>query len=149
MIKQFRDQYAFLSNMFPTKIKLDGVTYNSSENIYQSFKTIHNEERAVIATMKPHDSKKYWQGVDVRNIKFFTKRKEYMEIALRAKFANSHLRALLVSTGDEELVEGNWWGDAYWGVTDGGDGVGSNNLGKLLMKLREEFKKELAEKKNK
>jgi len=32
------------------------------------------------------------------------------------------------------LIEGNTWGDTYWGVCRG---RGSNNLGKLLMKIRE------------
>jgi predicted NAD-dependent protein-ADP-ribosyltransferase YbiA (DUF1768 family) len=33
-----------------------------------------------------------------------------------------------------ELIEGNWWGDTYWGVCNG---VGENHLGKLLMKIRD------------
>jgi predicted NAD-dependent protein-ADP-ribosyltransferase YbiA (DUF1768 family) len=41
----------------------------------------------------------------------------------------------LLDTGTQTLVEGNWWGDVFWGVCKG---VGSNHLGKLLMKLRKE-----------
>jgi predicted NAD-dependent protein-ADP-ribosyltransferase YbiA (DUF1768 family) len=43
---------------------------------------------------------------------------------------------MLKATGDEELVEGNWWNDTFWGVCNG---VGENNLGKLLMKIRAEL----------
>ena len=44
----------------------------------------------------------------------------------------------LVETGTEELVEGNDWGDTYWGVCKG---TGKNMLGKILMEVREELKK--------
>ena len=56
---------------------------------------------------------------------------------LRIKFKNPELRSLLLATGNEELVEGNWWRDTYWGVCEG---VGQNKLGKLLMQVREEVK---------
>jgi predicted NAD-dependent protein-ADP-ribosyltransferase YbiA (DUF1768 family) len=61
----------------------------------------------------------------------------YMELGLRLKFQNSDLAEKLIATGDEELVEGNTWGDRVWGVCDG---EGENRLGKLLMKIREEIK---------
>jgi predicted NAD-dependent protein-ADP-ribosyltransferase YbiA (DUF1768 family) len=57
--------------------------------------------------------------------------------ALRIKFKNPELRAMLLTTGDEELIEGNWWRDTYWGVCEG---IGQNKLGKLLMQVREEIK---------
>lgn len=43
------------------------------------------------------------------------------------------------STGDVELVEGNWWGDRFWGVCDG---VGENRLGRCLMEVRKELRGE-------
>jgi ribA/ribD-fused uncharacterized protein len=62
-----------------------------------------------------------------------------METCLRSKFSRPEPRALLLGTGDRELVEGNTWGDKYWGVCANGGG-GDNNLGKLLMKLRGELR---------
>ena len=59
-----------------------------------------------------------------------------MENGLRQKFKYPELREQLLSTGDQELVEGNWWRDFYWGVCNG---VGDNNLGKLLMKIRDDI----------
>ena len=61
---------------------------------------------------------------------------EIMEEALRLKFDDPHLKDLLLATGDKELIEGNTWNDQFWGVCNG---VGENNLGKLLMKLRKEY----------
>jgi predicted NAD-dependent protein-ADP-ribosyltransferase YbiA (DUF1768 family) len=54
---------------------------------------------------------------------------------LRQKFQNPELREKLLCTGKLELIEGNYWGDTYWGVCRG---VGENRLGKLLMLVREE-----------
>ena len=43
---------------------------------------------------------------------------------------------MLLATGEEYLVEGNTWGDKYWGVCGG---IGLNHLGKLLMQVRDEL----------
>lgn len=51
------------------------------------------------------------------------------------KFYDPDLNAKLQETGDAELIEGNYWGDRFWGVCDG---VGENHLGKLLMRVRSE-----------
>jgi len=41
-----------------------------------------------------------------------------------------------LDTGKSELIEGNTWGDTFWGVSGV---IGQNNLGKILMKIREEL----------
>lgn len=64
-----------------------------------------------------------------------------METALRHKFApGTNWHARLMDTGDEEIVEWNNWGDRYWG-RDVSDGGGENHLGRLLIKLRDEWRK--------
>lgn len=71
-----------------------------------------------------------------------TKRFAVMEQVLRAKFADPVLRGKLLATGDRPLIEGNSWRDTTWGmVRDAGMGGwrGRNELGKLLMKLRDEL----------
>jgi hypothetical protein len=63
-------------------------------------------------------------------------RLEVMLNLLRQKFApGSELRTKLETTTPHELVEGNTWGDTFWGVCNG---VGQNNLGRLLMQVRDE-----------
>lgn len=63
-----------------------------------------------------------------------------MRNVLALKFRqNPDLREKLLATGEAELIEGNHWKDTFWGVCNG---VGENWLGKLLMELREELKKE-------
>lgn len=57
---------------------------------------------------------------------------------LRYKFSqHMDLREALLATGDAVLVEGNWWGDTFFGVCRG---EGENWLGRMLMQVREELK---------
>jgi ribA/ribD-fused uncharacterized protein len=59
---------------------------------------------------------------------------EMMFKALLRKFETyKGLRTLLLSTGEEEIIE-SAPGDYYWGC--GADGSGQNKLGKLLMEVR-------------
>ncbi len=58
-----------------------------------------------------------------------------MRRAVEAKFTQHvELRAVLLATGDALLVE-HTADDDYWG--DGGDGSGSNHLGRILMAVRQ------------
>jgi predicted NAD-dependent protein-ADP-ribosyltransferase YbiA (DUF1768 family) len=63
---------------------------------------------------------------------------------LQRKFpVGGRLAAWLVNTGDEEIVEVNWWGDTFWGMVEvpGEDGLlGDNWLGRLLMLRRGELR---------
>lgn len=58
-----------------------------------------------------------------------------MRNILLCKFSqNEFIRNKLLSTGDVPLIEGNTWGDTFWGVVNG---VGLNKMGKALMEVRE------------
>ena len=63
---------------------------------------------------------------------------------MRQKFTRHlDLREKLLATGDAELIEGNTWRDMTWGAVwnkDKGRWVGKNNLGRILMKVRDELK---------
>ena len=72
---------------------------------------------------------------DWEQIKTYT-----MLLLLRIKFSDENLATKLLETGEQKLIEGNSWGDCFWGVCDG---VGENHLGKLLMQVREELKSKL------
>ena len=61
---------------------------------------------------------------------------EVMDTIVRDKFyRNATLAKLLIQTAPAEIIEENNWGDTFWGVCNG---VGDNNLGKILMKVRAE-----------
>ena len=61
-----------------------------------------------------------------------------MESILRVKFSDDKLKNKLIDTYPAELIEGNTWNDKFWGV-DINTSIGENNLGKILMKLRDEY----------
>jgi ribA/ribD-fused uncharacterized protein len=133
-IDSFKGEYRWLSNFYLAEVVLDGFVYPSSEHAYQAAKTLNLEERRAILSMSVSEAKKAGRKVTLRSdwedIKL-----DVMLRLLRQKFAHPELRSKLVATGDAELVEGNWWNDTFWGVCRG---VGQNNLGKLLMVVREE-----------
>lgn len=63
---------------------------------------------------------------------------------LRIKFSRPDMANLLLDTGDQELIEGNSWGDEFWGVNNN-TGVGRNFLGRILMMIREEIRRDVQE----
>lgn len=54
----FRNEYWFLSNMYPCELIEDNNIYNSSENYYQAHKTFSPQAHDEIATSTPFESKK-------------------------------------------------------------------------------------------
>lgn len=142
MIDSFHGENMFLSNFFVHPITIGDIKYPSNEHAYQAAKTINNEMRKTIATCgAPGVAKKLGRRVDIRP-DWEQIKDSVMEEICREKFTNSVLRKRLLATGTEELIEGNWWGDRYWGmVKDAGNNwKGENMLGKILMKIREELK---------
>lgn len=54
----------------------------------------------------------------------------------------AHQKLMLLATGDAVLKEGNTWNDVFWGVSLK-TGQGENNLGKILMRVREKLHSEV------
>lgn len=138
-IDKFDGEYAFLSNFYDSPIKPfnDWILYPTVEHAFQAAKTNDIGMRKKIASQPtPGKAKSLGRHVDLIP-NWREDRIHVMYECLRAKFEIPDLRTKLLSTGNAHLIEGNWWGDTYWGVCNG---VGSNNLGKLLMKIREELK---------
>lgn len=137
MITSFSGEYAFLSNFYPTQIRYGGI-YPTAEHAYQAMKTLSLNERFKIAKLTtPGQVKRAGREVTLRpdweDIKL-----RVMEEILYNKFHNRELAKKLIATGGQVLVEGNTWGDTYWGVCNG---KGKNNLGKLLMAVRATYRK--------
>jgi predicted NAD-dependent protein-ADP-ribosyltransferase YbiA (DUF1768 family) len=74
---------------------------------------------------------------DFDPVEWELRKDKVMEELLRIKFQNPDLKNLLAQTGNAKLIEGNTWGDTYWGV-DVVTGVGANKLGVLLERIRSE-----------
>jgi ribA/ribD-fused uncharacterized protein len=139
MINNFDGEYGFLSNSWPCRVKLDGMLYYPTvEHAYQAAKTDDPaERREVRMAFSPQQARRVGQKVMLRgNWEFI--RLQVMEDLLRQKFSKgSDFAARLLKTGDEELIDGNTRQDAYWGVCDG---LGENQLGKMLMTIRKDLR---------
>jgi hypothetical protein len=137
-IVRFAGEHDFLSNFYPIDILADRLVYPTLEHAFQAAKAIKEEDRIYIARLSTPGKAKYWG----RRIKC---RGDWEEVKIGVmtnlialKFARgSHLADLLALTGDRELIEGNSWGDRYWGVCRG---IGENHLGRILMARRLELR---------
>lgn len=137
MIGSFTGPHRFLSNFWPSPIVYKGHVCPTVEHAYQLAKTTDPERRAwVAASPTPGVAKRRGQQVPMRT-DWDDVRVDVMRECLRLKFRDPELSALLAGTGTEELVEGNTWGDRFWGVCGGS---GRNHLGRLLMEVRQELR---------
>lgn len=137
-IVRFSGYHQFLSNFYIATVYLDGESYPSVEHAYQAAKTIIPEEREIFRSpeFSPSQAKKQGKKITLRN-DWDKVKLEVMEDLVRQKFQEYDLARLLKQTGDEELVEGNYWGDTFWGQCPVGEGF--NHLGRILMKVRDEL----------
>lgn len=137
MINEFRGRYYFLSNFYEAPVEYKGITYTNSEAAFQAQKCIDPKDCIKFAGLNPSEAKKLGRKINLRGDWEDVKIK-IMEEVVKAKFEqNKDLAKLLLETGDEYLEEGNTWGDRIWGTVNG---QGANNLGKILMNVREYLK---------
>jgi len=137
-IDAFEGKFRFLSNFSPSIVCFEDMEFPSVEHAYQAAKTLDMELRKKIRDAKtPNEAKKLGRRVKLRpdweNIKL-----GIMRELVHQKFSIPELRQLLLDTGDAELIEGNWWGDIFYGVCRGN---GLNHLGRILMEIRENHRK--------
>lgn len=147
MIDSFTGKYAFLSNFYPVPggIKAGKHIFLSVEHAYQALKCpkeLRDERWNKYLNCTAAQAKKLGKQLPLREDWSTIKYNLMLELC-SLKFNEPSLAKLLLSTGDEELIEGNWWGDTYWGVCRG---QGQNMLGKILMSIRLQKKLENIEK---
>lgn len=146
--KRDRALFGFLSNFFVCDIFIDGYVYPHSEMYYQEQKSFQSEYISYIRSNdKPSHSKYVGESSSVKHKKsFFRKnplalrfdwssdlRLNIMKKVLEAKFSQHPLLAYaLLMTGDCTIIEDSN-SDFFFGYANG---LGQNNLGKLLMELR-------------
>ena len=149
-ISSFRDEYYFLSNFYEAPVTYNGLTYRNNEAAFQAQKTMDEKERILFTEMSAAQARSTGRRI--------TLRKDWEDVKIgimcdivEAKFRqNPDLAEKLLATGDMYLEEGNTWGDRTWGsqhpVDVGSEptgvkrrrvnGVGANNLGRILMETR-------------
>ena len=142
MIREFKDEYSFLSNFYTSFIILeDGIDKfecPTVEHYFQACKTPNMEEMlGIIGASTPGMAKRLGRKC-MLDPNWEKRKDEVMRSALIKKFSDPKLRQKLLDTGDEYLIEGNWWHDNYWGscYCDKCRDRGQNRLGQLLMEIR-------------
>jgi ribA/ribD-fused uncharacterized protein len=133
--------FGCFSNFSPHAFELDGKRWPTSEHYFQAHKFADEEhQEAVRMVSSPMAAARMgrsrhrplrpdWEAV----------KDDVMGRAVRRKFeTHSDIRAILLATGEEEIVE-NAPGDYYWGC--GADGSGRNRLGQILMEVRDSLRR--------
>ncbi|MEO2069577.1 MAG: NADAR family protein [Desulfurobacteriaceae bacterium] len=148
-IIRFRGKYFFLSNFYPCKVEYEGLVYPSVENAFQAAKTAPFR-RQQFTKISPKEAKKLGRKVPLFGDWEGRKVKVMKELVMKKFQQNEDLKKKLLETGDAILIEGNTWGDEFWGVnlrkpdpTSPWGYKGENWLGKILMEVREKLKNEV------
>ena len=139
MITHFTGDYKWLSNFYPSKVRWQDHYYPSVEHAFQAAKWdgVPEEQENIRLYCTAAQAKLAGRRAPISQ-RWNARRDGVMMILVTRKFAtHPALAAKLLATGDQEIQEGNYWNDTYWGVCKG---VGLNRLGKLLMTIRTELR---------
>lgn len=140
-IASFYGNYKGLSNFAPALVHYGGKPYASVEHAYIAAKSFDINFQEKISKLGPNQvgyAKKLGRQIKLRE-DWEEAKVPIMKQLLIQKFTINNYRELLASTGDAELIEGNFWHDNYWGdcnCKDCQNIEGQNQLGKILMELR-------------
>lgn len=132
-ISSFTDENAFLANQYPCAVVLDNELYSSVEVAFQAAKTNDPELREKIRTAKSfYEARKIGKNLTLSE-DWDSRRLFVMKDLVEQKFTKSlPLKLKLLLTTGDMLVQGN--SDTFWGENKWGEG--ENNLGKILMDVR-------------
>ncbi|MDB5320671.1 MAG: hypothetical protein JWN40_2302 [Phycisphaerales bacterium] len=136
------EPYGLFSNFSPHPITMDGKRWPTTEHYFQAqkftdpaqFAAIRAAKSPMIAARLGRDRKaklrRDWESV----------KDDVMRAAVLAKFrAHADARELLLSTGDQQIIE-DTTDDHYWGC--GTRGTGRNRLGQILEEVRAQLRAE-------
>jgi ribA/ribD-fused uncharacterized protein len=139
-IPYYETSYFALSNFSAHSIRYEGVLYPTVEHAYHAQKftdqAIVDEIMAAGSPLEAYSvaqrykaaRKQDWDEIKVSVL---------YELVREKVRQHSEVREALLATADEEIVEVNP-NDDFWG--NGKDGNGQNQMGKILMKIREELR---------
>ena len=135
-IDSFTGAFKDFSNFEPAIIRYKGLVFPTVEHAYQAAKAVSMADMvAVQQALTAGAAKRLGRKIQLRPDWEQVKIPLMMNF-LRQKFSYDPRKALLISTLNHTLIEGNTWGDRVWGICDG---KGENWLGKCLMHVRKEL----------
>ena len=139
VISSFKGEYDFLNNRYGCSFVWQGIRYNNVESAFHASKYTDESERKVLSRMSAEKAVKknrdYTPSIEWEECKL-----DIMESILLAKFdQNPSLKKRLIETNGRILINGNNKNETYWGI-DLYSWKGENNLGKILMTIRDKEK---------
>lgn len=137
--------YGCFSNFSPHPIKLDGLSWQTVEHYYQAQKFVGTYDQGTIPLIR--DAKTPMEAAILGRDRTRKLRIDWEKVKLQimwqgvfTKFlTHTDIQNILLDTGEELLVEDSPT-DYYWGC--GQDQTGQNQLGKILMKVRQEIRQQ-------
>lgn len=104
---------------------VDDTRYPTVEHAYQASKTLNKDERmAIVRAKHAGDAKRLgknltlrpgWEDIKVAVMLKLLRQKFGYGISKGGQIHPDELSIKLILTGDKDLVEGNNWGDEFWG----------------------------------
>lgn len=142
------DPYGCFSNFSPHSIYLQGRRWPTTEHYYQAQKFAGSSDETLILTIQTLPTPE--EAAAIGRNPGYSVRPDWEQVkvpimleAVRIKFLiHSDIQAILLATGEEEIVEDSPT-DPYWGC--GSDRQGQNQLGKILMQIRQEIRAGMAQ----
>lgn len=144
MIHEFKGEYKWLSNFEPVNITIDGITYPSVEHAYMSAKCDDPEWKKYCSDSNNTAGDVKRKSREVKLVdNWDTLKFDIMETCLMKKYRQEPFSSRLINTGNQNIVEGNYFGDTVWGVDlKSSPNVGENHLGRMIMLIRNTLNKE-------
>ncbi len=145
----FYGKHSVFSNFYLNPMEVSGKKYSSNEQFY-TVKKCEMSDKPELALRASHAKYPLQANAIGRSVKLDNDmRIEVMRTGLLAKFGpEGELRDVLVNTGNKLIVEASPF-DLFWGtgcglrdpkLKDSKNWKGQNQMGKLLMSIRESFK---------
>ena len=140
------DPYGCFSNFSPHPIEVDGLDWQTVEHYYQAQKFVATENERLIQVIR--DAQTPMEAAQIGRDRTLKLRCDWEEVkrqvmwqGVLTKFlTHTDIQAILLDTGDQLIVEDSPT-DYYWGC--GQDKTGQNQLGKILMNVRQEIRQRL------
>jgi len=141
------EPYGCFSNFSPHPIELKGLSWPTVEHYYQAQKFVGTKDEKLISVIR--DAATPMEAATIgRNPTHIlrpdweqTKVQVMWQGILKKFLTHSDIQTILLNTGEELIVE-NSDRDYFWGC--GQDKTGENQLGKMLMKVRQKIRQGLS-----
>ncbi|NEP13375.1 MAG: NADAR family protein [Symploca sp. SIO2C1] len=140
------EPYGCFSNFSPHPIQLEGLSWPTVEHYYQSQKFVGTKDEKLISVIRgvqtPTEAAAIGRDPNHTLCPDWEQRKmEVMWQGVVKKFlTHTDIQTILLNTGEELLIE-NSDRDYFWGC--GQDKTGENQLGKMLMRVRQQIRQGL------